>query len=201
LLLLWPTALVKGMRLFVGPSFPSHHRPPLCLCIMQVDGGRAWVNKTSQFTCCNYYTYSYACCHKWLPHVHKYMQVGLSNWGVWDRDCSFLTSNLQSTVVSVSKKGSLIITINLQVLRLVGDGYRLSPPPGCPRAVYKLMAQCWWVAYSHIARMDTHSILACNWRLRGLLVRISTGYQLILHSRSTCAFDDTFGWSLWTFAD
>jgi len=26
---------------------------------------------------------------------------------------------------------------------LVGDGYRLSPLTECPRAVYKLMAQCW----------------------------------------------------------
>ena len=51
-----------------------------------------------------------------------------------------------STLVSVSEsrqQEDSLLQIKLQVLRLVGDGYRLSPPPGCPRAVYKLMAQCW----------------------------------------------------------
>ena len=27
---------------------------------------------------------------------------------------------------------------------MVGDGYRLPPSPGCPRAVYKLMILCWY---------------------------------------------------------
>ena len=31
----------------------------------------------------------------------------------------------------------------MQVLHLVGDGYRLSPPPGCPKAIYMLMTNCW----------------------------------------------------------
>ena len=66
---------------------------------------------------------------------------------------------LQSTAWQWTAR-ELIATIKLQVLRLVGDGYRLSPPPGCPRAVYKLMVQCWWVVYIHyIDRMDTLSQL------------------------------------------
>ena len=25
------------------------------------------------------------------------------------------------------------------------DGYRLPPPPGCPREIYHIMIQCWLV--------------------------------------------------------
>ena len=32
-----------------------------------------------------------------------------------------------------------------QVLKLLEENYRLPPPPGCPRAIYDLMIQCWWV--------------------------------------------------------
>ena len=31
----------------------------------------------------------------------------------------------------------------IQVVRQVGSGYRLPPPPGCPRAIYTIMIQCW----------------------------------------------------------
>ena len=30
-----------------------------------------------------------------------------------------------------------------QTLQLVEGGFRLAPPPGCPRALYQLMIQCW----------------------------------------------------------
>ena len=37
------------------------------------------------------------------------------------------------------------------MVRLVGDGYRLSPPPGCPKAIYTLMTNCWSVVqYLHL---------------------------------------------------
>eukprot|EP00731_Ephydatia_muelleri_P018650 Em0011g690a len=32
---------------------------------------------------------------------------------------------------------------NLEVIQKVSSGYRLPPPPGCPRAIYKLMVSCW----------------------------------------------------------
>ena len=32
---------------------------------------------------------------------------------------------------------------NIQVIKKVSSGYRLPPPPGCPRPVYKLMMACW----------------------------------------------------------
>ena len=30
-----------------------------------------------------------------------------------------------------------------QIIQLVSAGDRLAPPPGCPKAVYSLMIQCW----------------------------------------------------------
>ena len=30
---------------------------------------------------------------------------------------------------------------------MIKNGVRLSPPPGCPRAIYKLIIQCWLVYY------------------------------------------------------
>ena len=32
----------------------------------------------------------------------------------------------------------------LQVLEKLGTGYRLPPPPGCPRMIYEIMIQCWY---------------------------------------------------------
>ena len=33
----------------------------------------------------------------------------------------------------------------MQVLRAFEMGYCQPPPPGCPRNIYKLMVDCWWV--------------------------------------------------------
>ena len=30
-----------------------------------------------------------------------------------------------------------------QTIEMIKNGVRLSPPPGCPRAIYELMIQCW----------------------------------------------------------
>ena len=32
---------------------------------------------------------------------------------------------------------------NLEVISKVDSGFRLSPPPGCPRDIYHIMIQCW----------------------------------------------------------
>ena len=32
-----------------------------------------------------------------------------------------------------------------QAIKMVDGGQRLAPPPGCPRAIYKLMVNCWSV--------------------------------------------------------
>ncbi len=34
-----------------------------------------------------------------------------------------------------------------QTIKEVDEGYRLAPPPGTPRTVYKLMMECWWVLF------------------------------------------------------
>ena len=34
---------------------------------------------------------------------------------------------------------------NQEAIKVVDRGVRLSPPPGCPRLVYRLMMNCWWV--------------------------------------------------------
>ena len=38
----------------------------------------------------------------------------------------------------------------LQLLTKVNSGYRLPPPPGCPKLLYKLMIRCWsvWLYYA-----------------------------------------------------
>ena len=35
--------------------------------------------------------------------------------------------------------------ILIQALKKVDAGYRLPPPPGCPRAIYRVMIKCWYV--------------------------------------------------------
>ncbi|XP_019858240.1 PREDICTED: ephrin type-A receptor 4a-like isoform X1 [Amphimedon queenslandica] len=35
------------------------------------------------------------------------------------------------------------IYTNQECIRLVDSGYRLPPPPGCPKPMYKLMMKCW----------------------------------------------------------
>ena len=39
----------------------------------------------------------------------------------------------------------IFITFFSQSIRLVDSGYRLPPPPGCPKPMYKLMMKCWYV--------------------------------------------------------
>ena len=43
---------------------------------------------------------------------------------------------------SVAKKPFSSVT-NMQALRLIQTGFCQAPPPGCPRAVYELMVDCW----------------------------------------------------------
>ena len=35
----------------------------------------------------------------------------------------------------------------LQVIKMADDGYRLPPPPGLPKELYKIMIQCWYIIY------------------------------------------------------
>lgn len=40
---------------------------------------------------------------------------------------------------------TLIFFDFLQVPSLLSSGYRLPPPPGCPRTLYDITMRCWWV--------------------------------------------------------
>ena len=39
----------------------------------------------------------------------------------------------------------IMINFPLQVIGKVQTGWRLPPPPGCPRNIYHLMIECWLV--------------------------------------------------------
>ena len=41
-----------------------------------------------------------------------------------------------------------------QVIKIVDEGYRLPPPPGLPKELYKIMIQCWYNIY------DSYLVLA-----------------------------------------
>ena len=56
----------------------------------------------------------------------------LTNPQVW------ITSEYASNLNVVN-----IRIISFQTVEIIRNGVRLSPPPGCPRAIYKLMIQCW----------------------------------------------------------
>ena len=36
---------------------------------------------------------------------------------------------------------------NSEVVRQINTGYNQPPPPGCPRAIYQLMVDCWYVCH------------------------------------------------------
>jgi len=37
----------------------------------------------------------------------------------------------------------MYIVVTLQVIALVSSKHCQAPPPGCPRAIYHLMVECW----------------------------------------------------------
>ena len=47
-------------------------------------------------------------------------------------------------------------------MKEVDRGYRLPPPPGCPKAMYELMIQCWWVSVD-IATSNDNSANVCKY--------------------------------------
>ena len=36
-----------------------------------------------------------------------------------------------------------ISSVSMQAIKMNDQRFRLPPPPGCPRAIYHLMIQCW----------------------------------------------------------
>lgn len=45
----------------------------------------------------------------------------------------------------------------VQVIEKVDAGYRLPPPPGCPRMIYELMIQCWYD--SQVAQVGIETVM------------------------------------------
>ena len=41
----------------------------------------------------------------------------------------------------------------LQVMEKIESGYRLPPPPGCPRSIYRMMVKCWYVCDLQLKQM------------------------------------------------
>ena len=54
-----------------------------------------------------------------------------------------LHANACTNCVGEYKNGCIIHKLFTQVMKLVDTGYRLPPPPGCPRAIYAIMLSCW----------------------------------------------------------
>jgi hypothetical protein len=47
----------------------------------------------------------------------------------------------------MSTGGLVRVFLIIQVIGLIDRGFRLPPPPGCPRGVYTIMTKCWLVKY------------------------------------------------------
>ena len=47
--------------------------------------------------------------------------------------------------LSFKKVGKFAIHHFIQTLKLIDNGCRLAPPPGCPLEMYRLMITCWYV--------------------------------------------------------
>ena len=48
---------------------------------------------------------------------------------------------------------------NSQVLRLIQTGFCQSPPPGCPRAIYQLMVDCWYVCDIAVSQFSCYILM------------------------------------------
>jgi len=61
--------------------------------------------------------------------------------------------------------------VHTQLMEILGadDGYCQPPPPGCPREIYRIMVECWWVQRSCIVQPSTgglsNGVIECSWSL------------------------------------
>ena len=55
---------------------------------------------------------------------------------------SYINPTLHTNVYAY-KHSPQSLTVKMQYLEKIMEGYRLPPPPGCSRAVYDIMIQCW----------------------------------------------------------
>ena len=57
-------------------------------------------------------------------------------------------SDVSKRTLMMHNKGSMATVIyvlsNKQAVKIIDDGYRLPPPPGLSKELYKIMIQCWY---------------------------------------------------------
>ena len=73
-------------------------------------------------------------------------------YGVWDTNHMkrLLTQRSIIQWKQYTLPDTLISLYIMQAVEMIKNGVRLSPPPGCPRAIYELMIQCWWVCIVYV---------------------------------------------------
>ena len=78
-----------------------------------------------------------------LPVTCGALELSFMKYGQWEASPSswWQIQRSQCKVLQVYCLGHY--TIPLQVYQKIESGYRLPPPPGCPRAVYQTMINCW----------------------------------------------------------
>ena len=78
------------------------------------------------------------------PVMCGVLGVSCMRYGVSDTNLSRDTQMFRYTP-SCRTKCALSCLDLFQAIKMVDGGQRLAPPPGCPRAIYKLMINCWSV--------------------------------------------------------
>lgn len=78
----------------------------------------------------------------WLMTIMLWQDYGCYFYHVTEPHTLHVTQSFDSPYVAVTIR---ICDNSFQIPRKLESGYRLPPPPGCPRMLYELMMQCWLV--------------------------------------------------------
>ena len=55
-----------------------------------------------------------------------------------------------------------VLLLLFKVIEKIESGYRLPPPPGCPRTIYRTMIKCWYVIKMHAVKHNSSKqIIKC----------------------------------------
>ena len=87
------------------------------------------------------------------PVMCGVLGVSCMRYGVSDTNLSRDTQMFRYTP-SFRRECALSCLDLFQAIKMVDGGQRVAPPPGCPRAIYKLMINCW-----SVTPQTTHSII------------------------------------------
>lgn len=74
----------------------------------------------------------------------------------------------KQTCILITSIRHMLLFLGLQAIQKVDSGYRLSPPPGCPRAIYELMIQCWYLQLS--VSLSVYCHISNQWYIRYLII-------------------------------